>query len=62
MSNENFRPFDAAQFLESEEAIAGFMDAVMEDGGDDPAYVAHALDVAARARARIAEKADSHLQ
>ena len=50
MSNENFRPFDAAHYLETEEAIGAFLDGVMEDGGDDPAYVAQALGVVARAR------------
>ncbi len=64
MSNENFAPFDPAEHLETEEAISAFLDGVMEDGEDDPAYMAQALDVAARARARIAEKAfsNSHLQ
>jgi len=47
---ENFKPYDSADFLESEEAVAGFMDAVMEEGGDDPSYVARALGVVARAR------------
>jgi probable addiction module antidote protein len=50
MSNENFAPFDPAEHLETEEAIAAFLDGVMEDGGDDPAYVAQALGVVARAR------------
>lgn len=58
MSNENFRPFNAAQFLETEEAIAAFMDAVMEECGDDPGYVACALGVVAHARARLAGTAD----
>jgi len=47
---ENFSPYDAAEHLETEEAIAAFLDGVMEDGGDDPAYVAQALGVVARAR------------
>lgn len=49
---ENFKPYDSADYLETEEAIGGFMDAVMEEGGDDPAYVARALGDVARARAR----------
>lgn len=52
MSNANFAPYDSADYLETEEAIGGFMDAVMEEGGDDPAYVARALGDVARARAR----------
>jgi probable addiction module antidote protein len=47
---ENFKPYDSAHYLETEADIAGFLDGVMEDGGDDPAYVAHALGVVARAR------------
>jgi probable addiction module antidote protein len=50
MSNENFKPYDSAHYLENEETLAGFMDAVMEEGGDDPAYIATALGVVARAR------------
>ena len=50
MGMENFKPYDSADYLETEEAIGGFMDAVMEEGGDDPAYVARALGVVARAR------------
>ena len=50
MGLENFKPYDSADYLETEEAIGGFMDAVMEEGGDDPAYVARALGVVARAR------------
>lgn len=42
------RPYDSAEYLDSEEAIAAYIDAVLEDG--DPALVAHALGVVARAR------------
>lgn len=47
---ERFLPYDTAEHLESEEDIAAYMEAVMEEGGDDPAFVAHALGVIARAR------------
>jgi probable addiction module antidote protein len=50
LSNENFKPYDSADYLDTEEALAGFMEAVMEEGGDDPAYIARALGVIARAR------------
>jgi len=50
MSNETFSRYDTADYLKTEEDIAAYMDAVMEDGGDDPAYVARALGVVARAR------------
>lgn len=42
------RPYDTAEYLDSEEAVAAYIDAVLEDG--DPALVAYALGVAARAR------------
>jgi DNA-binding phage protein len=35
--------------FDTEEAIAGILDGVMQDGGDDPAYVADALGVVAHA-------------
>jgi len=41
-------PFDAAQFLDSEEAIAVFMDEAFKT--NDAAYIAHAIGVAARAK------------
>jgi probable addiction module antidote protein len=41
-------PYDTAEYLDSEEKIAAYIDAVLEDG--DPALVTHALGVAARAR------------
>jgi probable addiction module antidote protein len=42
------RPYDIAEYLDSEEAIAAYIDAVLEDG--DPALIAHALGAVARAR------------
>ena len=47
---ENFSPYDAAEYLETEEDFAGFLNAVMEDDGDGPASVGRALGVVARAR------------
>ena len=41
-------PYDTAEYLDSEEKIAAYIDAVLEDS--DPALVTHALGVAARAR------------
>ena len=40
--------YDTAEYLDSEEKIAAYMDAVLEQG--DPALVTHALGVAARVR------------
>lgn len=50
VSNANFAPHDSAHYLETEEAIAAFLEDVMEDSDDDPAYVTRALGVVARAR------------
>lgn len=50
MSKETFSRYDTADYLKSEEDIAAYMEAVMEEGGDDPAFVARALGIAARAR------------
>lgn len=42
-------PFDATRYLRDPEARAEFMRAAMETG--DPAFIAHARDVVARAAA-----------
>jgi probable addiction module antidote protein len=43
-------PWDSARYLDTEEDIALYMEAVMEEAGDDPDFVAHALGIVARAR------------
>jgi probable addiction module antidote protein len=47
---EKFYPYDSAMHLETEEDIADYMEAVMEEAGDDPGFIAHALGIVARAR------------
>ena len=42
--------YDTAQCLDSDEAIQAYLDAVLEEGGDDPAYIVHALGIIARAK------------
>lgn len=42
------KPFDSAEYLQTDEDIAAYLEAAFEDG--DPALVAHALGVIARAR------------
>jgi probable addiction module antidote protein len=56
MALETF-PWDTAEFLETPEDIAGYLEAVFEDG--DPALITHALGVVARAKGvtQIARKA-----
>jgi probable addiction module antidote protein len=43
-------PWDSAEYLKTEEDVAEYIAACMEEGGDDPAFIAHALGVVARAR------------
>lgn len=50
MREEQFARYDSADYLKTEEDIAAYLEAVMEEGGDDPAYIARALGVVARAR------------
>ena len=50
MEKVTYSRHDTADHLKSEEDIAAFLEAVMEEGGDDPAYVARALGTIARAR------------
>lgn len=47
---KTYRKFDIAKLLEDEEDIAGYLKAVANDGGDDPATITQALGVVARAR------------
>lgn len=42
--------WDSAAYLKTEKDIAGYLKAAMAEGGDDPAFIAHALGVVARAR------------
>ena len=42
--------YDTAEYLISQEDIQAYLDAVLEEGGDDPAYIIHALGVIARAK------------
>lgn len=50
MQDVTFARYDTADYLKSEEDIAAYLEAVLEEGGDDPAYIARALGVVARAR------------
>jgi len=42
--------FDAAEHLKTPEDIAAFLEAAIEEDGDDPAFIKRALGVAARAK------------
>ena len=47
---ETFSRYDTADYLKTEEDIAHYMEAVVEEGGDDANFIAHALGDIARAR------------
>jgi probable addiction module antidote protein len=48
MSKANTKPFDPAEYLEDSESIAAYLTDALES--EDPAFVADALGVVARAR------------
>ncbi|MHB8304087.1 MAG: addiction module antidote protein [Acidobacteriaceae bacterium] len=48
MNNLKTKPFDPAEYLDNDEAIATYMTDALETG--DPSFVADALGVVARAR------------
>ena len=47
---ENFTNYDTAEHLKTDADMAAYLDACLEEAGDDPAFIAHALGVIARAR------------
>ncbi|MEO6065139.1 MAG: addiction module antidote protein [Lysobacterales bacterium] len=50
MAPVTFSRYDSADYLKTEDDIAAYLEAVMDEAGDDPAYIAHALGAVARAR------------
>lgn len=42
--------WDSAEFLETHEDIQLYLEACIEEAGDDPAFIVHALGVIARAK------------
>lgn len=59
MSKKNdLRKFDVIDFLDSEANVSAYMNAVLEEAGDDPAFIAQSLGHIARARgmSRIAKE------
>lgn len=54
---KGYTVFDAAEYLKTEEEIGYFLEASLE--GDDPVHIAHAIEIASRARgmAKVAKKA-----
>lgn len=60
MAKVKTRPYDAAEYLETEEDMAAYLEAALEEG--DPALVIHALGVIARARGMTQIARDSGLR
>ncbi len=55
---KDLRKFDVIDFLDSEANVSAYMNAVLEEAGDDPAFIAQSLGHIARARgmSRIAKE------
>lgn len=49
-NTETFAPFDAANYLNTVEDIAAYLEAVIDESDDDPAVIARALGTIARSR------------
>jgi probable addiction module antidote protein len=50
---EKFSPYEVADYLKNKEELAAYLDACMEEAGDDAAYIAAALGDLARARGMV---------
>ena len=50
MTRETFASFDSADYLNTFEDVAAYLEAVLEDADDDPAVIAAALGAVARSR------------
>ena len=42
--------WNSVEYLKTDKDIQSYLDAVLEEGGDDPAFIVHALGVIARAK------------
>jgi probable addiction module antidote protein len=49
-TKETFTRFDPADYLDSDEDMVAYLEACMEEAGDDAAFIADALGTIARAR------------
>lgn len=50
MEKVKTKAWDSAEYLKTEEDMAGYLEACFQEAGDDPAFIAQALGVIARAR------------
>lgn len=58
---EQFSRYDAADYIRTEEDIAAYLEAAMEEAGDDGAFLAQALGDIARARGMMQLAKDTGL-
>ena len=49
-TKETFARFDPADYLKTDEDMVGYLEACMEEAGDDASFIADALGTIARAR------------
>jgi probable addiction module antidote protein len=47
---EKFTPYDSADHLTSLEDIAYYLEAALDEAGDDPAFITHAIGAIARSQ------------
>lgn len=50
MTHETFAPFDSADYLNTFDDVAAYLEAVLEEAEDDPKVIAAALGAIARSR------------
>jgi probable addiction module antidote protein len=60
-SKETFSRYDTADYLTSDEDMVAYLEACMEEAGDDPAFIAAALGNIALARGMMALAKDTGL-
>ncbi|HEY3515561.1 MAG TPA: addiction module antidote protein [Gammaproteobacteria bacterium] len=60
-ARESFSRYDTADYLKTEDDVAAYLEAIMEEAGDDAALVAHALGTVARARGMVQLAKDTGL-
>jgi probable addiction module antidote protein len=58
---EVFSRYDTADYLKTEDEVAAYLEAVMQEAGDDAAFVAQALGTIARARGMVQLAKDTGL-
>lgn len=61
MAREKLTRYDTVDYLESEEDILAYLRAAIEEGGDDPAFLAAALGNVGRARGMVQLAKDTGL-